>query len=138
VDYPNLCIFQLQTIRRNFHIFSIMYHNLLDCPPTLSIQQHGQTWREGDQEQVTMCYLETTVRLSQAIDRQSVSVMIVGGQCDVCSEINSVTFVTDEQNALSLCLVQDPANLVAVRIGCLSVRCIQPHMYPQSSAPSDV
>jgi hypothetical protein len=85
-----------------------------------------------------MCYLETTVCLSQAIDRQSVSVMIDRGQCDVCSKINSSTFVTDEQNTLSLCPAQDPTNLVAVRIGCLSVRCMQPHMYPQSSAPSDV
>jgi hypothetical protein len=88
-----------------------------------------------------MWHLEVTVCLSHPIDRQSVSVMIVRGQCDVCivcNKINSTTFVTDEQNALSLCPAQDPANLVAVRIGCLSVRCIQPHMYPQSSAVSDV
>jgi hypothetical protein len=85
-----------------------------------------------------MCCLEVTVCLSQTIDRQSVSVMIVRGQCDVCSKINSPTFVTDEQNALSRCPPQDPANLVVVRIGCLSVWYIQPHMYPQSSSPSDV
>ncbi len=85
-----------------------------------------------------MCYLEATVCLSQAIDRQSVSVMIVRGQCDGCRKINSATFVTEEQNTFSLCPAQDPVNLVPVRIGCLSVWYMQPHMYPQSSAPSDV
>ena len=72
------------------------------------------------------------------IIRQSVSVVIVRGLCDVFSNINSVTFVTDEQNALSLCPAEGPANLVAVRIPRLSVRRRQPHMYLRSSAPSDV
>ena len=85
-----------------------------------------------------MCYLEATVYLSQAIDRQSVSVMIVRGQCDGCSKINSATFVTEEQNAFSLCRAEGPANLVAVRIRCVSVLYTQPHTYPQSSAPSNV
>ena len=64
--------------------------------------------------------------------------MIVSGLCDVWSNMNAVTFVTDEQNARSLCPVEGVANLVAVRIRCLSVRRIQPHMYPRRSAPSDV
>ena len=52
--------------------------------------------------------------------------------------MNSDTFVTDEQNERSLSPGEGAANLVAVRIRCLSVRWIQPHMYPRSSAPSDV
>jgi hypothetical protein len=56
------------------------------------------------------------VCFSSVIDRQSVSLVIVRGLCDVWSKIKSVTFVTDEQNALSLCPVEVPANLVVVRI----------------------
>ena len=79
--------------------------------------QHG----EGEKEQVNMCCLETTVSLSAVIDRQMVSVVIVRGLCDVWSKINSVTFVTDEQNELSLCPGEDPPNLVVVRIRGLSM-----------------
>ena len=75
---------------------------------------------------------------SAAIDRRSVSTVIVRGLCDVWSNMNSAAFVTDEQNARSLCPAEGAANLVAVRIRCLSVRRMQPHMYPRSSAPSDV
>ena len=85
-----------------------------------------------------MCCLESTVCFSPVIDGQSVSTVIVRGLCDVCNNINSVTFITDEQNARSLCPAEAPANLVAVRIPRLSVRHRQPHMYPRSSAPSDV
>ena len=85
-----------------------------------------------------MCCLETTVCFSSAIDGQSVSAVIVRGLCDVCNNINSVTFVTDEQNALSLCPAEGPGNLVAVRIPCLSVWRSQPHMYPRRSVSSDV
>ena len=85
-----------------------------------------------------MCCLEDTVCFSSTIDRNSVSVVIVRGLCDVWRNINSVTFVTDEQNPLSLCPPEGPANLVAVRIDRLSVRYWQTHMYPRSSVPSDV
>ena len=85
-----------------------------------------------------MCCQEATVCFSPVIDRQSVSAVIVRGLCDVWSKMNSDTFITDEQNVLSLCPTEGPANLVAVRIRCLSVRLIQPHMYPRRSAPSDV
>jgi hypothetical protein len=78
------------------------------------------------------------VYFSEAIDRQSVSPVIVRGLCDVWSKINSATFVTEEQNAFSLCPAEGPANLDAVRIRCVSVLYTQPHMYPQSSAPSNV
>ena len=85
-----------------------------------------------------MCYLEVTVYFSPVIDRQSVSTVIVRGLCDAWSKMKSATLVTDEQNALSLCPTEDPANLVAVRIRCLSVWCMQPHMYPRRCVPSDV
>ena len=98
--------------------------------------QHGG--REGEQEKVRMSSLEATVCFSSAIDGQSVSAVIVRGLCDVCNNINAGNFVTDEQNACSLCPAEGPANLVAVRIPRLSVRRRQPHMYPRSSAPSDV
>jgi hypothetical protein len=53
--------------------------------------------------------------------------------------MNSDTFVTDEQNELSLCPTEGVANLVAVRIRSLSVRRMPPHiMYPRTSTPSDV
>jgi hypothetical protein len=52
--------------------------------------------------------------------------------------MNSAVFVTDEQNTLSLCPAEGVANLVAMRIRYLSVWCMQTHMYPRSSAPSDV
>jgi hypothetical protein len=57
-----------------------------------------------------------TVYFSEVIDRQSVSSVIVRGLCDVWSNINSTTFVREEQNAFSLCRAEGPANLVAVRI----------------------
>jgi hypothetical protein len=75
--------------------------------------QHGG--KEGEQEQVTMCFLETTLCFSPVIERQSVSVVIVRRLCDVCSKINSVTFVTDEQR-LSMCPTEPPTNLDPVRI----------------------
>jgi hypothetical protein len=83
------------------------------------ITQHGG--REGEQDQVTVCCLEVTVHFSPAIDRQSVSTVIVEGLCDAWSKMKSDTLVTDEQNELSLCPAEGPANLVAVRIRCLSV-----------------
>ncbi len=85
-----------------------------------------------------MCCLEATVCFSSAIDGQSVSAVITRGLCDVCNNINTVTFVTDEQNVHSLCPAEGPANLVAVRIPRLSVCHRQPHMYLRSSVPSDV
>jgi hypothetical protein len=78
------------------------------------------------------------VCFSPVIDRRSVSTVIIRGQCDVWSNKNSATFLTDEQNALSLCPAQGVANLVAVRIRCLSVRRMQPHIYPRTFTPSDV
>ena len=74
--------------------------------------QHGG--REGEQEQVNMCCLETTVCFSPVIDRQSVSTVIVRGLCDVWSNMNSATFVTDEQNVHSLCPPEVATNLVVV------------------------
>ena len=85
-----------------------------------------------------MSSLESTVCFSPAIDRQSFSASIVRGLCDVWSNMNAATFETDEQNALSLCPAEGPANMVAVRIRGLSVCRMDPHMYPRSSAPSDV
>ena len=102
------------------------------------IEQTQHAGREGEQEKVSMCYLEATVCFSSAIDGQSVSAVIARGLCDVCNNINAVTFVTDEQNAHSLCPAEGPANLVAVRIPRLSVRRRQSPMYLRSSAPSDV
>ena len=61
-----------------------------------------------------MCWQETTVCFSTVIDRQSVSVVIVRGLCDVWSNMNSTTFVTDEQNVLSLCPLEGVGNLVPV------------------------
>ncbi len=75
---------------------------------------------------------------SVVIDRRSVSTVIVRGLCDVWSNMNSDVFVTDEQNVRSLCPAEGAVNLVTVRIRCLSVRHMQPHMYPRRSAPSDV
>jgi hypothetical protein len=60
--------------------------------------------------------MQDTVYFSEAIDRQSVSPVIVRGLCDVWNKINSATFVTEEQNAFSLCRAEGPANLVTVRI----------------------
>ena len=97
-----------------------------------------QGGREGEQEQVTMRCVEVTVSFSPVIDRQSVSVVIVRGLCDDWNKMNSVALVTDEQNSLSLWSVERPANLVVVRIRCLSVWCIKPDMYPRSCAPSEV
>ena len=85
--------------------------------------QHGG--REGEQEQVTMCSLEDTVCFSPVIDRQSFSSTIVRGLCDTWRKMNSVTFVTDEQNALSLCPPEGQVNLVVVRIRCLPLRHMQ-------------
>jgi hypothetical protein len=108
-----------------------------DIKPS-NIEQTQHAGREGEQEKVSMCCLEATVCFSSAIDGQSVSAVIVRGLCDVCNNINAVTFVTDEQNARSLCPAEGPANLVAVRIPRLSVWHRQSHMYLRSSAPSDV
>jgi hypothetical protein len=85
-----------------------------------------------------MCCLQVTVCLVSVIHRQSVSEVIVRGLCDVCSNINSVTFLTDEQNAHSLCPVETPTHLFSVRIPRRSVWHRQPHMYPPNSVPSDV
>ena len=98
--------------------------------------QHGG--REGEQEQGTMCYCEATVCFSPAIDRQRFSAAIVRELCDVWSTMNAATFVTDEQNALSLCPAEETANLVAVRIRGFSLRHMETHTYLRSSTPSDV
>ena len=89
---------------------------------TSNIEQTQHAGREGEQEKVSMCCLEATVCLSSAIDGQSVLTVIVRGLCDVWNNINSVTFVTDEQNARSLCPAESPGHLVVVRIPRLPVR----------------
>ena len=80
----------------------------------------------------------TTVVFSAVIDRQSVSAPIVRAIRDGWTTINGTAFVTDDRIALSLCPVEGPANLVAVRIRCVSVLRTHPHMYPRSSARLDV
>ena len=121
-----------------------MYHVLLESILGFMLGPHGVRWHCLCIFifSVTMCCLEDTVYFWSVIDRQSVSVVIVRGLCDVWTrifcKINSVTFVTDEQNTLSLCRAEGPSNLVIVRIRCLSVCCIQPYMYPRMSAPSDL
>ena len=72
------------------------------------------------------------------IDRESVSASIVRAICDVWRKMNCATFVTDEQNALSLCPAEGPRNLLAVRIRCVSVLRTHPHMYPRRSTHLDV
>ncbi len=73
---------------------------------------------------------------SESFDRQSVSPVIVRGLCDVWSKIDSSTFVTDEQNAFSLCPPEGPANLVVVRIrGCArNLTCILRVLHLQMSS----
>jgi hypothetical protein len=93
------------------HVFS----KKQDINPS-NIEQSQHAGREGDQEQVRICCLQTTVCLSSEIDRQSVSVVIVRGLCDVYNNINSVTFITKEQNSRSLCPAGTPENFVVVRI----------------------
>ena len=63
--------------------------------------------------------------------------MIVRGLCDVWIKINSATFVTEEQNAFSLCPAEGPRNLIAVRIRCVSVLGTHPYMYPRRSTSLD-
>ncbi len=91
-----------------------------------NIEQTQHAGRKGEQEQVRMCCLEATVCFSSAIDGQSVSAVIVRGLCDVCNNINAVTFVTDEQNARSLCPPEDGMLVFCQR---------QPHLvvYPNRS-----
>ena len=72
------------------------------------------------------------------IDRQSVSSSIVRAICNVFRKNNYATFVTDEQNALSLCPAKGRRNLLAVRIPSVSVLRTHPHMYPRRSTPLDV
>ena len=80
----------------------------------------------------------TTVVFSPVIDRQSVSAPIVRGIRDSWTTINDTAFVTDDHIALSLCPPEGPANLVVVRIRCVSVLRTHPHMYPRISARLDV
>ena len=80
----------------------------------------------------------TTVVFSAVIDRQSVSAPIVAAIRDGWTTINGTAFVTDDRIDLSLCPAEGPANLVAVRIRCVSVLRTHPHMYPRSSARLDV
>jgi hypothetical protein len=80
----------------------------------------------------------TTVVFSVVIDRQSVSTPIVTTIRDGWTTINDTAFVTDDRIALSLCPTEGPANLVAVRIRCVSVLRTHPHMYPRISGRLDV
>jgi len=80
--------------------------------------------------QVPMTLDHVNIVKTQCCDKTSRSSVDLYRPVRTCTDLR--------QNALSLCPEQGPANLVAVRIECLSVRCMQTHMYPQSSAPSDV
>ena len=98
--------------------------------------QHGGM--EGEQEEVSMCFFQTTVCFSVVIDRQSFSVTIVRGLCDVWTNMNVVTFVTEEQNALSLCPGEGPSNLVTVKFvavlcGASNLTCILVPLHLQMS-----
>ena len=84
--------------------------------------QHGG--REGEQEQVSMWFMETTVCFSPEIDRQSFSVVIVRGLCDDWSKMNSAALGTDEQNALSLWSAERLANFVEDSLSFCEVQAI--------------
>ncbi len=84
------------------------------------------------------CFKDLPRGFSAAIDRQTVCSSIVREICNVWRKINCATFVTDEQNALSLCPAKGRRNFLAVRIPCVSVVRTHPHMYPQRSTPLDV
>jgi hypothetical protein len=49
-----------------------------------------------------------TVYFSLVIERESVSTTIVRAMCDVNRKVESVTFVRDEQNVVSLWTADDP------------------------------
>ena len=94
--------------------------------------------REGRRQQVTLCSHETTVHFSVAIDRESVSPEIVRVLRDGWRTINCAVFVSDERSVLLMCPAEGRANMVAVRIRCVSVLRTHPHMYSRSSAPLEV
>jgi hypothetical protein len=57
------------------------------------------------------CFTGLPWVLSTVIDRQRVFVSIVRAICNVWRKINGTTFLTDEQNELSLCPPEGPRNL---------------------------
>jgi hypothetical protein len=63
----------------------------------------------------TECSHETTVHFSVVIDGESVLPTIFRGPCDVWSTLESVTFVTDEENTSSL-------GIAGGRVFCCSYR----------------
>ncbi len=63
---------------------------------------------------------------------------IVRDICNVYRKIYCATFVTDEQNTLSLCPTEGPRNWFDVRIRCVSVLRKHPIMYPRRSTRLDV
>jgi hypothetical protein len=80
---------------------------------------------KGGKVRVTTCWKEETMCFWEVIDTQCVSVVIVRRGLWFLDEMKSTTFVTDEQNAFSLCPVEDVTNLVVFRIRWLSVVCMK-------------
>jgi hypothetical protein len=81
--------------------------------------------------------VRTTQHGGREGEQEKVSMRVWRIPCD-WSKMNSTALVIDEQNALSLWSAERPANLVALRIRCLSVRRRQSDMSRRSSVPSDV
>ena len=108
--------------RQNSSKFSLNFFECnLKCVRVHKIQTltlRKVRWKTADN---TMWVMGLPCVFSVVIDRQSVSVVIVSAIRWGWRKINCAAFVTDEQNALSLCPPEGPTNLVAARIRCVSV-----------------
>ncbi len=84
------------------------------------------------EDRVSRIYREVSLRRStdKVFLRRS-SEQFVMLSSNVWRKIKCVSFVTDEQNALSLCPTTGRRNFLPVRIPCVSVLRTYPHMYPQ-------
>ena len=134
---------RLQTIRRNFHIFSTTYQHFRIATPKTSRPFPTSSKNPPCREvrYTAACNLRchtTTVHFLTAIDRKNVLPPIFRRLCDVWTTLKSVAFVTDECNASSLGPPERLKKLVAVRIRYVSLRRMYSHMYPWSCAPSHV
>ncbi len=89
---------------------------------TLSVNEKKLTYREvrWKVDDKTMFH-GTTVGFLCGDRQRKCFCVDVRAICNVWTKINYATFLTDEQNTLSLCPVEDPRNLFVVRIRCVSV-----------------
>jgi hypothetical protein len=114
----------------------ITYHFFNEIASRPFQTSNNTTWREGRWTGAGNHVLTSDYRVFLTGDRQTKCLDGDRQKTVWCLDQHELRYLRDGRTENSLCPVEGAANLVPVRLRCLSVRHMKPHMYPRTSAPS--